>query len=302
MQASQTAPAADVPVPADVVVESRQRMRDGTELLLRTWQPDPSQWPEPRGTVLVVHGMAEHSGRYGQVVTRLRGLGLRVRAYDQRGHGRSGGARLVAPHPDCFVEDLVEIYDAAVQQWPELPIVLGHSLGGLVAARLATARLRPIRALILSSPALGLRLTPLSLTLHRMLLTLAPHLRVPNPIRPTELTHDLAEVDRYRMDALVQRTLTAGLLESILIGIQRVQADAPLLEAPTLLMAAGADRVVDPDGARRFCENAPRDLCEPVWFDNAFHEILNEAQPLREQVLETLTGWLRRHLEPAGAS
>ncbi|TWG88101.1 lysophospholipase [Cupriavidus gilardii J11] len=280
--------------------ESRQRMRDGTELLVRTWLPDPARWPDPRGTLLLVHGMSEHSGRYLHVIGQLCDLGLRVRAFDLRGHGRSGGARMVAPRPDCFHEDLVEIYDATVQQWPELPIVFGHSLGGLVAARLATARTRPIRALVLSSPALGLHLPAAGMALHRVLLTLAPDLRVPSPVRPADLSHDANEVARYRADPLVQRTVTAGLLQSVIDGIARVQEDAPLLEAPTLLIAASADRVVDPAGSRRFCDNAPSDLCESAWIDGAFHEVFHETQTLRVQAFDALTGWLRGHLEPAG--
>lgn len=278
--------------------ESRQRMRDGTELLLRTWLPDPQLWPEPTGTLLLVHGLAEHCGRYAHVAQRLCALGLRVVAYDQRGHGASGGARMVAERPDVFLDDLVELYDRVVRRWPELPIVLGHSMGGLVAARLATSRVRPVRALVLSSPALALRLSGAMLTMHRMLLTLAPNLRVPSPIRPADLSHDYAEVSRYRADPLVQRTLTAGILQSMMLGIERAQADAPLLEAPTLLLVAGADRVVDPAGSRRFCDNAPADLRECIWFEHAYHEIFNEQAALRAEVLDALSDWLRRHLQP----
>lgn len=292
-------PPAAVPAPV-APVESRQRVRDGTELLLRTWLPDPGQWPEPRGTLLLLHGMAEHGGRYAHVAQLLCELGLRVRACDLRGHGKSGGARMVAPRPDCFLDDVVELYDATVRQWPELPIVFGHSMGGLIAARLATSRARPVRALVLSSPALGLRLSGPALALHRVMLTLAPDLRLPSPIRPADLSHDANEVARYRADPLVQRTLTAGLLQSVIAGIERAQEDAPLLEAPTLLLAAGSDRVVDPAGSRRFCDNAPGDLCDSVWLDSAFHEIFHETAALRAQALDALTRWLQGHLEPAG--
>jgi lysophospholipase len=279
-------------------VESRQRMRDGTELLVRTWHPDPAHYGEPLGTLLLVHGMGEHSGRYLHVVERLRALGLRVRAYDQRGHGASGGARMVAERADVFVDDLAEIYDATVQSWRELPFLLGHSLGGLVAARFATARVRPVRGLVLSSPALALKMSAAMHALHRTLLAMAPRLRVPQPIDPRLLSHDANEVARYRADPLVQKTITAGLMESILVGMARAQADAPLLEAPTLLLVAGADRVVDPSGSRRFCDNAPADLHECVWFDHAYHEVFHEAEPLRSEVFDALERWLRGHLHP----
>ncbi|MDW3683587.1 lysophospholipase [Cupriavidus sp. CV2] len=282
-------------------IESRQRMRDGTELLVRTWQPDPDLFPEPTGSLLLVHGLAEHCGRYQHVAELLCGLGLRVRGYDQRGHGASGGPRMVAEHPDVFVEDLTEIHDAAVGQWKELPFLLGHSMGGLVAARFATARVRPIRALVLSSPALALRLSGPMLALHRMLLTLVPRLRVPNPIDARYLSHDAAMVAQYRADPLVQGTISAGVLETFVRGMAQAQTDAPLLEAPTLMLVAGDDRIVDPAGSRRFFDNAPPDLREARWFDSGYHELFNEAQPLRGEVFAALTDWLRKHLQPQAA-
>ena len=287
-------------VPRLVAMESRQRMRDGTELLLRTWEPDPRLCPEPLGCVLLVHGLAEHCGRYQHVAEALCGLGLRVRAYDQRGHGASGGARMVAEHPDAYLDDLAEVHDAAVRAWNELPILLGHSMGGLVAARLATGRVRPVRALVLSSPALALRLSPAMLAIHRVLLTLAPRLRVPNPIDARMLSHDAQVVAHYRADPLVQTTVTAGVLESFIRGMAQAQADAPRLEAPMLMLVGGADRIVDPAGSRAFFDNAPADLRDEVWFGQGYHEIFNEAEPLRSDVFAALTDWLRRHMAPQG--
>jgi alpha-beta hydrolase superfamily lysophospholipase len=137
----------------DQAQETRQRMKDGTELLVRTWLPD-TQAGEPRGTVILVHGMAEHSGRYVHVAKVLTDLGLRVRAFDLRGHGRSGGPRMALDAPDNYLTDLAEIVDAAVAEWHEMPFVLGHSMGGLIVARFTTARVRPVRGVLLSSPAL----------------------------------------------------------------------------------------------------------------------------------------------------
>jgi len=290
-------PGAHEPVATGAVpTETRQRMRDGTELLLRTWLPDPQRFAEPLGTVLLVHGLAEHSGRYAHVAAALCALGLRVRTYDHRGHGASGGPRMVAPKPDSYLDDLAEIYDAAVRQWNELPFMLGHSMGGLVAARFATARVRPIRALILSSPALALRLSNTMLTMHRVLLALVPRMRVPNPIDARLLSHN-AEVSRaYRTDPLVQGTISASVLETFIRGMPQAQADAPRLEAPMLMLVGGADRIVDPEGSRIFFDNAPKDLREMVWFDTGYHEIFNEAEPLRAEVFAALGDWLRRRL------
>lgn len=146
-------------VTAHPALESRQRMKDGTELLVRTWLPAPDTG-EPRGTVILVHGMAEHSGRYPHVAKVLTDLGLRVRAFDLRGHGKSGGPRMALDAQDNYLTDLAEIVDAAVAEWHEMPFVLGHSMGGLIVARFTTARIRPVRGVLLSSPALRVRLPP----------------------------------------------------------------------------------------------------------------------------------------------
>ena len=140
-------------VTAQQALETRQRMKDGTELLVRTWLPAPDTG-EPRGTVILVHGMAEHSGRYPHVAKVLTDLGLRVRAFDLRGHGKSGGPRMALDAQDNYLTDLAEIIDAAVAEWHEMPFVLGHSMGGLIVARFTTARIRPVRGVLLSSPAL----------------------------------------------------------------------------------------------------------------------------------------------------
>ena len=225
--------------PAEVnAVESRQRMKDHTELLVRTWLPAPDSG-EPRGTVILVHGMAEHSGRYPHVAKVLTDLGLRVRAFDLRGHGKSGGPRMALDAQDNYLTDLAEIIDAAVAEWHEMPFVLGHSMGGLIVARFTTARIRPVRGVLLSSPALRVKLPPGAGIVRGILSALAPRLAVPNPVDPAKLSHDPSVGPAYRADPLVQSTISASLLEFMLNAITQAQQDAPRLEAPMLLMAGG---------------------------------------------------------------
>lgn len=283
-------------------VESRQRVRDGVVLFVRTWEPDDREFPEALGTVLLVHGLGEHCGRYAHVAARLCRLGLRVRAYDQRGHGRSEGPRMVSPHPNAYLEDLADICDAATQAWHELPILLGDSMGGLVVAHFATERVRPVRAVILAAPALALPLSAAARASYRIMRMVAPRARVPNLIRARDLSHDPEVAARYRADPLVQSTITASVMESLLHGMSRVEALAFQLEAPMLVLVAGSDRIVDPEGSRRFCAATPADLCEAVWFDTAYHEVFNEAEPLRTQVFEAMEQWLRRRLGQVTAS
>src|SRR4051794_30330803 len=125
------------------------RASDGTDLSLRRWPaPDAAQ---RRGTLLLLHGLGDHCGRYAHVADALTPLGLDVVAYDHRGHGRSEGVRGGLPHPDALLDDLKLVYDSLGEE----AFLLGHSLGGTVAARAVSGGWVAPRALILSSPALA---------------------------------------------------------------------------------------------------------------------------------------------------
>jgi alpha-beta hydrolase superfamily lysophospholipase len=126
---------------------------DGENIAVYDW-PLPEDEPQ-RGTVLIVHGLGEHAGRYDATARRLNAWGFAVRAFDQYGHGQSGGPRGGLTHSMRLLEDLADMVDAARPhaQGPAL-VLLGHSMGGLVAARFVSLHLRPVDALVLSSPAL----------------------------------------------------------------------------------------------------------------------------------------------------
>ena len=127
---------------------------DGENLAVYDW-PLADARPQ-RGTVLLVHGLGEYAGRYHAVAHHLNAWGFAVRAYDQYGHGQSGGPRGGLNHDMRLLDDLADMVDATRARTPEgLPLVLlGHSMGGLVAARFVAMHLRPVDALVLSSPAL----------------------------------------------------------------------------------------------------------------------------------------------------
>ena len=135
--------------------------RDGENLAYYHWQADasskqPGDLAEPaRGVVLMVHGLGEHAGRYDHVANALSNWGFEVCAYDQRGHGESTGLPGTLPNSTALLDDLAEVVDDTRQQHPKLPLILlGHSLGGLVTSRFVALSMRPVDALVLSSPAL----------------------------------------------------------------------------------------------------------------------------------------------------
>lgn len=278
------------------------RTDDGLPLHLRRWSvPGPA-----RGTVLLVHGLGEHIGRHAALADRLNALGWHVAGYDQRGHGASGGARGHVAGPNSLLSDLGRMV-AHVRTQSDGPLVLlGHSLGGLVAARYVAEALgasphawcRPVEGLVLSSPALDAGLNGLQRGLLRMMMSLKPEQALPNGLKAEWLTRDAAAVAAYRADPLVHDRITPRLLRFIVDAGVLVRAQAPRWTVPTLLLYAGADRCVDPEGSAAFAARAPRRVVKAQCFDHCLHELFNEPGADGAQVMQAL----QRGLQALGAA
>lgn len=264
----------------------------GLDRLAQRFWPTPDD-SEPRGVVILVHGLGEHVARYEHLAARLNQWGFAVRGYDQFGHGLSDGARGALPTEERLIEDLADVVDDARMGMPDhMPLILlGHSLGGLVAARFVARAVRPVDALVLSSPALDPGIRPLRRALLRLLYRLAPGLRLGNGLSPRRLSHDAAVVQAYRADPLVHDRISMRLAHFITEAAPAAVAQAPRWSVPTLLLFAGADRLVDPAGSRAFAAAAPPQVVTARCFESLYHEIFNEAQA--EPVFAALQEWLQ---------
>ena len=265
------------------------RTADGQTLALREWLATPAA---PLAVVHITHGRGEHAGRYAHVAQRLNALGFAVRAHDHFGHGLSSGARGGLPNELRLVDDLALLIDNARAAYPGLPIVLlGHSMGGLVAASFVARGVRPVNALVLSSPALSPTLSAAQKGLIAVLSRLAPGLRVGNGLDAQDLSHDPAVAPAYLSDPLNHDRIGARLARFLAEEGARVMGAAPQWPVPTLLLYAGADRLVRPEGSRAFAAAAaPSGQVQAIAFEQHFHELFNEldAQP----VFEALEQWL----------
>ena len=257
-------------------------------------------WPLPegvalRGVVLLVHGLGEHAGRYEHVARRLNSWGFIVRGYDQYGHGESDGVRGALPRQARLVDDLIDVIASTRKRIDSgVPLILlGHSMGGLIAALLVTLDRVAVEGLVLSSPAFKARVNPLQRLLLATLPRLAPHFSRGSGVKPDFISHDRAVVAAYRADPRVHDRLSMRLARFIVDAGPRVVAHAGQWKVPTLLMYAGADRLVDPAGSRAFAAAAPPQLVASHCFAGLFHEIFNE--PDSEPVFEMLKQWLDRH-------
>lgn len=264
----------------------------GLNLALYDW-PLPMR-KRPRGVVLIVHGLGEHAWRYDPLAQRLNRWGFCVRAYDQRGHGESGGARGVIAHEDALLDDLAEVLDDTrrhiAQPWSCPLILLGHSMGGLVAAAFVMRRMAPVDALVLSSPALQTGIGALKRKLIALLDRLAPNLALGNGLDANKISHDPAVVRAYQNDRLVHDRISARLATFISENGPKVLAAAPGWSVPTLLLYAGEDKLVRPEGSATFAQTAPGTVVNSRCFEGLYHEIFNEEDP--SAVLTTLRQWL----------
>ena len=270
---------------------------DGLRLHVRHWPAPISTEPE-RGTVLIVHGLGEHIGRYDHVAAHLNGWGWNVVGYDQRGHGLSGGGKGQLAAPDSLLQDLSRVIAAVRTEHAGPLVLLGHSMGGLVAARFVAEGLlsspaawyRSVDALVLSSPALDAGMNAMQKLLLAVTGPLAPNLAVGNGLKPAWISRDPAVVAAYEADPLVHDRVTPRLARFIVDGGESVRAQAARWAVPTLLMFAGSDRCVAPAGSRAFAAAAPAGVLTTREFAPLFHEIFNE--PEQAQVFAVLAGWL----------
>ena len=263
---------------------------DGDNIVIQDWPLDSRA--TLRGVVILVHGLGEHAGRYVHVAEQLNSWGFAVRGYDQCGHGESGGLRGSLPTDTRLLDDLADIVDSTRARMPKATplIVLGHSMGGLVAARFVSLAIRPVDGLVLSSPALDPGLNAVQKVLLAVLPKFFPNLRVGNGLNADFISHDSAVVAAYRADSLVHDRISGRLGRFIATAGFGVLAAAPTWSVQTLLLYAGDDRLLNPDGSRRFAAAAPEGVVQTKRFESLYHEIFNELDS--QPVFAALKQWL----------
>lgn len=266
---------------------------DGTRLFYRRWQTEPA----PRAACLLVHGLSEHSGRYSHLAQQLTHRRFSVWALDNRGHGRSEGKRGDCRNLDELVEDLHRLAEEVGREEPGIPrLMVGHSLGGLIALTYAARRPREIRAVAVSSPAL--RLThptdPVTVFVVTNVAKLLPTAPFRSGINPRMLSHDPTVVEEYVRDPLVHHVLTARCAVALRDAMRDSLRLAAQLKIPCLLLQAGADEVCEPGAVEEFARGVSDRLVTFRRYDGFYHELFNEVE--RRRPIEDLCQWLENRL------
>ena len=204
------------------------------------------------------------------------------------------------PRATTLLEDLASVIDLVDVR----PLVLfGHSMGGLIAMRFVAEGLtehgepparwhRKVDYLVASSPALANRLTRMDRIKLALTRFLAPGIGFPNGLDANKVSHDAEVVRQYQEDPLNHDRVTPRLADFILSSGRLIWRRASRWSTSTLLLFAGADELVDPRGSRAFVFAAPRYVVSARELPGLYHEIFNEAEPARSEVLALLRDWL----------
>lgn len=241
--------------------------RDGVAQLVRHWEAEA-----PKANALVLHGIAEHSGRYEHVGSALAAAGYSTVAYDHHGHGRSGGRRGHVPGFDVFLDDVEDRLSELRAEG--LPVVLlGHSMGGLIAFRYAVTDRPQPDVLLLSGPALGAVVPAWQRIAAPILGRIAPRVFIKSEFDGALLSTDPDVGFAYETDPLRVPGATARLGHELFEAMEYANAHIDRLRVPTLVVHGADDPIVPPHFSEPI---ADRPLAQRTVIEGMRHEVLNE--------------------------
>jgi alpha-beta hydrolase superfamily lysophospholipase len=262
---------------------------DGVRLFERLWEPE-----EKRATLILVHGLNDHSGRYEGVARRLAARGYAVRAFDLRGHGRSGGGRLWVGSFDEYLQDVGVFLDHVGGEYPIF--LFGHSMGGAIVTLFAIARRLDVESVILSAPALkaGSGIPPALVGLTNLFDRFLPRAPVAF-LNPRHLSRDSTVTESAIKDPLVSLLPPpARTGAELLRATGRIGESMEEITLPLLVMHGTADRLTDHRGSEEFYRRASSTDKTFRLYEGFYHELLND--PEADRVLSELLDWLDERL------
>jgi alpha-beta hydrolase superfamily lysophospholipase len=268
---------------------------DGVKIFYRHY-PAESE----RARMVIAHGLGEHSGRYGNVVERMLPRGISVWVPDHRGHGQSEGKRGHVLNFVQYLSDLRLSVELAGGDRPEgmQCFLLGHSMGGLIALYFAQQFPGLIDGVIASSPALGMviEIPGAKKVLGSLMSCIWPEMTMGNELDTSKVSHDPKIVRAYETDPLVHDRVSARFFTEFVAAMETVHAQASNLKDPILLQVAGDDHLVNARSSVQFFEKLDLEDKTLFVYEGGYHEIYNEDDDLRRQVLKDLEDWLEKRL------
>lgn len=267
------------------------RIERDVQLPGRVWCAERS-----RALVAIVHGLGEHSGRYGALASALVERRFTVVALDLPGHGDAvgprGDVRSWAFLRDKVIPAMFTVTRGMPGQPADLPVVLlGHSLGGVLALDYALAHPKTLLGLVVSGPALKSAPPPgWKLMLAWMAHKVAPSAGFPHGLDESGISRDPEVLQARDRDPLVHDKMSPRFYFGFEEARKRIFAEARRLAVPTLILQGAADRVVNPSGALEINGLAPHGMARLFTYRDGYHEVFNDLD--RERAIRDLVGWL----------
>ena len=273
--------------------ESRFPGRKNLSLYHQSWQPDGI----PIAVLVVIHGLAEHSGRYLNLVNYFVPRGYAVCTYDLRGHGKSEGRRGYVERFSYYLDDTKTFIEKVCREHEHTKVfMVGHSMGGTIATAYAIKHQCDLDGLVTSGSLLkvGTSVTPVAMLMAKILSFILPKMGV-SVLDASTISRDKSVVDTYVNDPLVYRgKVSARLGAELLDIIEKLPSRLHALNLPMLIMHGAADRLSDPESSKMLYERAGSKDKTLKLYDDFYHEIFNE--PLHDHVFVDIEDWLTRHV------
>jgi len=259
------------------------------ELYYQAWLPDK----DPRAILLIVHGLAEHTGRYKNMVDYFIPRGYAIYGFDLRGHGRSQGSKGYVERFSYYIDDLKTFVDTVRRENAGKKIfMVGHSMGGLIATIYATKYQNDLSGLIVSAALLkiGASVSPAAVVMAKIISVIAPKMGVA-VLDASALSKDKAVVDAYVNDPLVYRGKTTARWGTEVLDIQKkLPEQLNLITLPILIMYGSEDKLCNPEGSKMLYEKVSSKDKRLNIYEGLYHEIFNE--PEHEKVMADVEAWL----------
>jgi alpha-beta hydrolase superfamily lysophospholipase len=264
-----------------------------TNIYYQYWLPDG----EPKAILLVAHGIAEHSGRYMNVVNHFVPAGYAVYGVDHIGHGKSDGKRVCVERFQDFTKTFKKFFDMIRGWQPIKPIFLvGHSMGGLISAAYLLKHQDELTGVVFSGPGIKVpeNISNAVIFAGKILSVVMPKAGIIQ-LDAEGICRDPAVVDAYLNDPLVYTgKITARLSAEMLKTIQHVTGSAIKIRLPIMIVQGGSDKLVDPSGAQLLYDSVSSEDKKIKIYDGLYHEVFNE--PEHGQVLDDVKVWIDSHL------
>jgi alpha-beta hydrolase superfamily lysophospholipase len=265
----------------------------GVRIVYDVWTPDVT----PRAVMILSHGFGEHARRYDHVAERFGREGLMTYALDHRGHGRSGGKRVLVKDISEYTGDFDTLVGIATHEHPGVTrIVLGHSMGGGIVFAYGVEHPDNYELMVLSGPAVAAQtaVSPLLAWLAKTIGAIAPGLPL-QQLDAGAISRDPAVVDAYNTDPLVYHgKVPGGIARALMLVGETMPQRAASLAAPLLVLHGSDDRLIPVEGSRQLVAAVGSSDVELKVYPGLYHEVFNE--PEQDQVLDDVVSWINARL------